>query len=98
MIITNPVFAESCSEDNLKGSSTDFIHQSLFAGPGSTTVYVKKMLYDTFCGSSSSCTKCDKLPQVMSLESALVRAEDYKFENVYQTSVAHSSSLLEARC
>ncbi len=33
--------------------------------------------------------KSDKLPQVMSLESALVGAEDYKFENVTsETSVA----------
>ncbi len=32
--------------------------------------------YTAFCGSRGSCVKSDKLPQVMSLESASVGAED----------------------
>ncbi len=67
-----------------------------------------RKLYNVFCGSGGSCVKSDKSPQVMSLESALVGAEDYKFENeniwrsgvrmkwAHQTSVARCSSLLEA--
>lgn len=34
----------------------------------------------TFCGSRGSCVKSDNLPQMISLESALTGAEDYKFE------------------
>ena len=34
-----------------------------------------------FCGPTGRCLKPDKLPKVMSLESASVRAGDYKFEN-----------------
>ncbi len=45
---------------------------------GSTTAYVWKKLYKA---SRGSYVKSDKLPQVMSLESASVRSEDYKFEN-----------------
>ena len=40
-----------------------------------------KKLYEAFCSSRGSCVKSDKLPQVMSLESASVGAEDYTFEN-----------------
>ncbi len=38
-------------------------------------------LYEGFCGSRGSYTKSDEVPQVMSLESASVGSEDYKFEN-----------------
>lgn len=41
----------------------------------------KKKLYKVLCGSRASCSKSDKLPQVLPLESALAGAEDHKFEN-----------------
>ncbi len=81
----------------LKGNSIKVCLQALW-----------KKLYKAFCGSGWSCEKSDKLPQVMSLESALVGAENDKFENkkiwgcgvrkkwAFQTSVACFSSLLEA--
>lgn len=47
---------------------------------GSNAAYVKKM-YKAFCGTRGSGTKSDKVPHVMSLKSALIGAEDYKFEN-----------------
>ena len=42
---------------------------------GIPTAYVKK-LYKASCGSRGICVKADKSPQVMSLESASVGAED----------------------
>ncbi len=40
-----------------------------------------KKLNKAFCDSRGSCVKFNKLPHVMSLESALFGAEDYKFDN-----------------
>lgn len=42
---------------------------------------VLESLCEAFCGSRGSSVKSDNVPQVMSLESEPVRAEDYKFEN-----------------
>lgn len=66
-----------------------------------------KKLFKAFCGSRRSRTKSDKLPRVILLESMSVGAGEYKFEKenkrrgvgnklALQTSVACSSSLLEA--
>lgn len=41
---------------------------------------MRKMVYKSFCHS-------DKLPQMMSLESTLVGAEDYKFANEKKSDV-----------
>ena len=58
---------------------------SLFKGPGGELLYYicEKKLYSlkTFCGSRGSCVKSDTLPHVMSPETVLVGAEDYKFDN-----------------
>ncbi len=40
-----------------------------------------KKLYKEFCVSKGSSVKFDTFPQMMSLESVMVEAEDYKFEN-----------------
>ena len=42
-----------------------------------------KNLYEALCGSKSSCVKSGELPQVMSLESASIGPEDYKFEKLW---------------
>lgn len=48
--------------------------------PSSYSICEKKY-FGAFCGSRWRCMKSDKLPQVMSFESASVGAEDYKYEN-----------------
>lgn len=58
----------------LKEYSTDFTHQSLFTDVGEYYCICEKKT-KTFWGSKESCGKSDKLPQLMSLESALVGAE-----------------------
>lgn len=63
------IISVMCAQ-RLRGNSTNFTHQSMFMG-------VKK-----FCSSSGSCIKSDNLPHVMSLETALVWAEDYMLENL----------------
>lgn len=57
-------------------------HQRVFTGVGECFCCVeKKKLSKAFCGSRGNCEKADKVPQVMSLDSAMVEAEDYKLEN-----------------
>lgn len=40
-------------------------------------------MFKAFCGYRESDAKCDALPEVMSLESAVVKDEDFKFENMF---------------
>lgn len=65
-----------------KGESTNFTQQRLFTWEQMMHTVCGKKLYQVFCGSRGSWAKSEKLPRVMSLESALVGAEDLKFENV----------------
>lgn len=41
-------------------------------------------MYKAFCGYRESDVKCDALPEVMSLELAVVGDEGYKFENIFE--------------
>lgn len=70
------IHTHSMQPENIKGD----LHWQL---PGSTTLCEKKR-YKSFCGARGSCTKSKKLPQVMSFQSVLVGAEEYRFENEFK--------------
>lgn len=53
----------------------------MFPGVREYDCIYEKSSIKPFVSSGGRCVKSEKLPQVMSLESAPVGAEDYKFEN-----------------
>lgn len=64
-----------CNRNNNKDSVSIQLNQMDFTETGVYHCVGEKKMEKRFCDSRGSCTKADKLPQVMSLESVSVGAE-----------------------